>query len=324
MLNFCTLFDSVYLSRGLAMYASLKQHCKDFHLYIFAFNEECDRILRTLNLDHVTVISLAEFEDPELLKVKPTRSRAEYCWTCTSSTVLYVLDHFKVDNCTYLDSDLYFYSSPQVLLDEMGDNSVLITPHRYTPQYDQSRKTGIYCVQFVTFKNNEQGRTVLEWWRNACLDWCYNRFEEGRFGDQKYLDDWPSRFQGVHVLEHLGGGVAPWNMQQYKFESKDGQVSGTELATDKPFPVVFFHFHSLVFVTPSFFSPRPYYQRNDSSLTELFKPYIKSVEQIRKRYPEVDRCERYLHGRKFLMYLAELFIRRGFKEIHNIKLLQKK
>ena len=321
MLNFCTLFDSVYLSRGLAMYNSLSQHCKDFHLYVFAFNDECYSILQSLQLKNVTIISLSEFEDEELLKVKPIRTRAEYCWTCSSSTILYVLDHYKVDHCSYLDSDLYFFSSPQVLLDEMGTNSVLITPHRYTKQYDQSKKTGIYCVQFVTFKNNEQGRTVLEWWRNACLEWCYARYENGRFGDQKYLDYWPYLFEGVFVSQNLGGGVAPWNMQQYQFEQENGMIKGIELNTNKKFPVIFFHFHSFVFVSPDFFSPRPYYKRNDSSILLLFKPYVKEIKQIRSKYPVIQTSELYLHGLKYYKYLLELFVRRGFKEKHYIKLL---
>ena len=55
------------------MYNSLSQHCKDFHLYVFAFNDECYSILQSLQLKNVTIISLSEFEDEELLKVKPIR-----------------------------------------------------------------------------------------------------------------------------------------------------------------------------------------------------------------------------------------------------------
>src|SRR5690606_18781443 len=105
-LNFCTLFDSNYLSRGLVMYDSLVTYCPEFHLYVFAFDQLALETLTQLNLPSLTVISLADFEDEELLKVKGERSRAEYCWTCTSSTIQYVLDHFEVENCTYLDADM--------------------------------------------------------------------------------------------------------------------------------------------------------------------------------------------------------------------------
>ena len=45
MMNFCTLFDSFYLSRGLALYESIKEHTEDFHLYIFAFDDITYEIL---------------------------------------------------------------------------------------------------------------------------------------------------------------------------------------------------------------------------------------------------------------------------------------
>ena len=245
MINFCTLFDSNYSAKGLAMYYSLVEHCPSFHLYIFAFDDKLVNALMKMKLDHVTVVSLKEFEDEELLAVKQTRTPGEYCWTCSGSTILYCLQHYNIDSCTYLDSDLYFYADPSVLIDEMGDDDVLITEHRYTPEYDQSKTSGKYCVQFMTFKNNANGLKILKWWRNACLEWCYSRFEDGKFGDQKYLDDWTTRFQGVHELRHLGGGVAPWNMQQYKFIRKGQSVFGVESSTKNVFPIVFFHFHSL-------------------------------------------------------------------------------
>ncbi len=54
----------------------------------------------------------------------------------------------------------------------------------------------------MTFKRND-GELVRSWWEERCLEWCYARFEDGKFGDQKYLDDWTSRFnKQVHVLKN--------------------------------------------------------------------------------------------------------------------------
>ena len=170
MNNFCTLFDGHYLTRGLAMYESLRANCHKCHLYIYAFDQLSHDLLSKLNLECVTVISLGEFEDEKLLSVKPNRSVGEYCWTCTPSVIKHAIETYDLEACTYLDADLYFFADPSVLIDEMGSNSVLINEHRYTPEYDQSATSGIFCVQFMTFKNNAQGTAVLNWWRNACID----------------------------------------------------------------------------------------------------------------------------------------------------------
>ncbi len=247
-LNYCTLFDSHYLTRGLIMYESLKRNHKDFHLYIFAFDALSETILKDLNYSEITVISLSEFEDPELLRIKPDRSRAEYCWTATPSTILYCIQKFNLSHCTYIDADLYFYSDPEVLITEMGDKSVLITEHRSTPAYDRSKIAGKYCVQFITFRNDSKGMTVLNWWRNACLEWCYDRYEDGKFGDQKYLDDWTTRFEGVHVLQHEGGGLAPWNIQQYSIKNRNRKLGYYNKRRKASGDIVFYHFHYVKFM----------------------------------------------------------------------------
>lgn len=294
LINFCTLFDSNYAAKGLTMYESLAKHCPSFHLYIFAFDDKLVKILEKMELPSVTVIALKDFEDEELLAVKPTRTVAEYCWTCSSSTLLYCLQHFNIDSCTYLDSDLYFFADPSVLIDEMGpEDNVLITEHRYSQKYDHSKTSGKYCVQFMTFRNNMNGLKILKWWRNACLKWCYARFEDGKFGDQKYLDDWPTRFEGVHVLKHLGGGVAPWNMQQYEFSRVNKSVIGKELLTKKSFPVIFFHFHYLYcykkWIIREFMMTDICYEFSSSARNNLYDIYISELIRIYRKIKSVDK-----------------------------------
>ncbi len=134
MPDFCTLFDSNYLTRGLALYHSLRANCDSFRLYAYCFDEEAHEILSKLALPDLIPIPLAEFENRELLAVKPGRSRGEYCWTCTSHIILHTLEHFGLDSVTYLDADLFFFADPTVLLDEFVQFGRLGADHR-TPLY---------------------------------------------------------------------------------------------------------------------------------------------------------------------------------------------
>ncbi|SFD48728.1 hypothetical protein SAMN05216372_1028 [Pseudomonas straminea] len=280
MHNFCTLFDSHYLSRGLAMYESLKKYCSSFHLYIFSFDDDSYNYLVSQSFEYVTVISLSELENPSLLAVKPGRSRAEYCWTCTPQVLKYSLEKFSIERCTYLDADLYFYSDPGVLINEMGDKSVLITEHRYSPRYDQSAISGIYCVQFMTFRNDSLGLHVLNWWVDACLEWCFARCEDGRFGDQKYLDDWLHRFSGVHSLEHVGGGVAPWNVQQYDFlMTPEQKIVACKRATQQQVLLIFYHFHGFKFMGDKYVE-LGCYEMTAKVKRLIYKPYLKHLLEI--------------------------------------------
>ena len=284
MINFCTLYDSNYLTRGLALYESLVKTCPTFQLFVVAFNDDCFHFLKNSGLEHLTPISLKEFEDEKLLVVKPTRSAAEYCWTCTPSVILFSIRKFNLPSCTYVDADMIFYQNPQQLLDELGTDSIMITEHRYSKEYDQSATHGTYCVQFMFFRNDPIGSEVLEWWRERCIEWCYSYQADGKFGDQKYLDDWTQRFKGVHILKHPGGGVAPWNLQQFLFSEKNGEIRITEKKTGKSFPLVFFHFHGLKFYTDSKVSlSGGLYEMADDVKTIVYYPYVEKLKQIEEQ-----------------------------------------
>ncbi len=320
MYNFCTLFNTNYLSKGLALYYSLEKVCRDFHLYIFAFDEQTYDVLNKLKLSRATIISLEQFEDEELLGVKPGRTVAEYCWTATPSTIYYVIKNYKVESCTYLDADVFFYDSPKFIFDEFGNDSVLIIEHRFSPEYkNEDKKSGKYCVQFITFRNDKYGMEALTWWKNQCIIWCYNRVEDGKFGDQMYLDDWTTRFKKVHELQHLGGGLAGWNISQYNFFKYKEKFYGIEKTTGKKFDVIFYHFHYLKYYTNGKLQLGPRII-SESAKEFFYKPYLKELDEIKMKIlqinPNIDP-----HGTEKQRYYWKTplsYFRRKLLGIHNV------
>jgi len=129
----------------------------------------------------------------------------------TPTIILWILENISdIEVLTYLDADLCFFSSPDPIFDELGHNNVLIHEYRFAPALSHLEKeNGKYNVGLLCFRNNEQSRSVLQWWRERCLERCYRRFEDGKMGDQMYLNYWVTRFRNVAVLQNIGAGVAP-------------------------------------------------------------------------------------------------------------------
>ena len=306
----------------MVMYESLKTHSGEFHLYIFAFDDLSFKILLELNLQNVTVISLNEFETPELLEIKGGRSKAEYCWSCTPSIINHVLNNYNVSVCTYLDSDLVFYSDPSVLIEEMIDHqkNVLITEHRFSPlaRLYEEKRAGRFCVQFVTFTNEKNSLEILEKWRLQCINWCYARYEDGKFGDQKYLDDWPLTYSNIHILQHHGGGIAPWNLQQYRFFENGNSITASIKKTGSIFKVVFFHFQYVKFINKGAYDIGWYLI--PASVKKLFyTSYFKKIEDIEKRL-ELTNLNYQTVFSGFNTDSIKNFVKTGFKKafIYNI------
>ena len=222
MEHYVTLFDSLFLPQGLALHTSMERHAGQYTLWILCMDDVAHRILTRLNLPNVRLLQLSKLETEELKRVKPTRTRGEYCWTLTPFSLRFVFEaDIDVQRVTYLDADVWFRKSPKPIFAEFDTSGkhVLITDHAYAAEYDQSAEFGQYCVQFMTF-TRAGSEVVRKWWEERCIEWCYGRCEDGKFGDQKYLDDWPERFEShVYVLQRSELMLAPWNATRFPYSN---------------------------------------------------------------------------------------------------------
>ena len=218
--HFVTHFDKKYLIQGICLYRSLEIRSSSFCLWIVCLDEYSYRVLDALKLKFVKLLKIEDHLDEELRLLKTQRTTAEFCWTLTPlMPIIVVRNHPKIKRITYLDADMWFLKTFKPIFKEFEDSKckVMITPHYFSPRYDQSLTAGFFCVQYVTFERAAIA-TVAEDWLDDCKNWCFNRHENGKFGDQKYLEYWDERYPNqIHVLKDRNAILAPWNAEVVPF-----------------------------------------------------------------------------------------------------------
>lgn len=235
MINICTLCDKNYLLKGLAMRQSLIDLKVDYRIYWLCLDQETYRVVGKLDNVLALELSVYEQEDEQLRKAQSNPAsrygsqRDNYIWSLTPYFVNDVLTKYikAGEHLMYVDSDIYFYLSPQVILDVIGDKSIGIHTHRFGP----SRKkldVGWYNVGVTVFRKDTVGIMASNMWKSWVMNTDNDFYQEyGTCGDQKYLELFPTQFPTrVCVFdEHSSiSHRAPWCCDE---DNK---------------PVVFFHF----------------------------------------------------------------------------------
>lgn len=308
--HFCTYFDHRYLVQGLALYNSLRANCEEFTLWVLALDVEAEIGLDRIDLPHLRVVSLAALEefDTDLRACRSTRTLVEYYFTCSPCLPRYLLQHEPgMPGITYLDSDLFFFTSPEPLFAELVGSSVGIVPHRFSPRAARSHaRFGHYNVGWLTFFRNAEGVACLEWWRERCIEWCYDRPEPDRYADQKYLEGFESRFAGVHVIRNSGANLAPWNVANHAI-TLHGEIPCADGS-----PLVFFHFQGLRALAGGFYdSNLASYGAHLTPVlrSHVFRPYLHALRSAQTAARAADaiirdssRIRRNAKGLKGLRY----------------------
>lgn len=283
MKHFCTYCDRGYAARMRCLFDSLKSQGEPFRLWVLCFDADTEAVVAATKDPALAAVPVAELlaADPAYAAVRTTRSWVEFYFTSTPVLVRHCLQREpSAADMTYLDADLFFFGPPSAVFAEQGEASVGIVPHRFPPRLSDRIIHGTYNVGWVYFRRDESGLACLDWWRERCLEWCYDRLDQGRFADQGYLDEFPRRFGGVRALEHPGVNTAPWNVEPAAVRA----VGGLPWLGDRP--VWFYHFQGIREVAEGWFDPglRTYQQNLSPALRdEIYLPYLRKLVAMQAR-----------------------------------------
>ena len=273
MEHYVTIIDSLFLPQGLALHASMERHLPSFTLWIVCVDDEAFSVLKRLNLSNVRLLQLSFLETPELLGVKTSRNKGEYCWTVTPFAPRFVFEaDADVQRVTYLDADLWFRNNPKAIFDEFeaSGKAILITEHAFAAEHDHSAISGRFCVQFIIFRRVESEK-VRSKWEQQCIEWCFDKVEDGKFGDQKYLDDWPRDFNNqVHILQNKELCIGPWNVFRFPYGNS-----------------VFYHFSQLRLASAQKLSLGDY-PIPRVVLVNVYKPYSKDLRSAVSALSDIE------------------------------------
>lgn len=251
-----------------------------------------DQRFEVLGLPGVYETSLADFtpcanvttldsfldQNPAVRNAFVGRSEAEQFFTTLPSFLdqkIRSLD--KDDWLIYVDADIYFYQPLSKVLPDDFDASVFICPHRhYAWNRRRLSKYGQFNVGLVAFRNDSEGKKVLSYWAESCLNWCMDVAKNGLYADQKYLEHFPYVSKRVAVDGRVGSNLAPWNSDTLKFDSLDGtlKAGGSE--------VLYFHMQGLRRTADFWYLGHlPYFSIANKTLRSLvYWPYLKRLEEV--------------------------------------------
>ena len=160
------------------------------------------------------------------------------------------------EQAVYLDPDIELYAPLERVFGGLVEHSLVLTPHMMKPLQDGKHpsdlaimKSGVYNLGFAAIKNDEDGRSLVDWWCDRLFAHCRVDVAGNIFTDQRWMDLSPVFVERPFILRHPGYNVAYWNLVHRQIElGPDGEwrVNGQELA--------FFHFSGIKPDDPTVFS----------------------------------------------------------------------
>jgi len=280
--QFCTIVSGEYICQGLAMYNSIKRHTPEFHLWILCVDELVYNLLEQLDLEKVTLLSLDNIVDEKLSKVKQKRNLDEFCWTLKASLLSYLLNnHWNLESIVYVDADLYFFTDASVIFRDWGEGSVYVTKLGLSSKW--AKKVGKYSSGLIGIKRDDVGGECLEYWKRKCIDWCYDKFDEQRWRDQKYIEEWENiAGSALVVSENSGINLGPWNITKGKVSMRNSAYYFNEAQ------LALYHFSGFE-VT----GPKSFILCNRKVLPDyclgIYSDYIRDIKDILKLIQEEKR-----------------------------------
>ena len=271
--------DQAYIGRMLTMIASVRRFEPEASFHILCFDAATEAVFRRFNVPGVTAVGLSAILafDPRLAASRADRTAHGFYDTTRGVLALYVMDQWPtVESVTWLDADLWFFSHPQAIFDEIGEAAIAISPHHYSPDMaDKGATYGVFNSGLLHWKNNDQARRCINDYVVECLDWCDSTPNAaGAWLGQVYLNTWPDRYESLHQMRSPGVNLAYWNIANHWITSRDGAVWVDDT------PLVFFHYSGVFEDVGCIWRTKNYRPGQDerATMSLLFLPYIATLD----------------------------------------------
>ena len=190
----CSVTDYNYLYKFLCLYESL-----DYPMSVLCIDDKTYKKLKSLNLDRLTVYNTLETgleRDENILYCNDLQGTtySTYLFSMAALWPKYIMDNVNCDWVAHADVDQYFYKSFDLILDNIGNKSIGITPCFV---FDETTDIGRFCSGICYFKNDNIGRDALNLWVDCIINSenpYRSHYSDGiGYGsyacpDQKYID----------------------------------------------------------------------------------------------------------------------------------------
>lgn len=266
-----------YATRALSLIRSLRNHGFEDVIVLVCHDDVSFKKFQNLKIINLEVVQITEIEERYQIlgNARKNRNQLEYFYCVTPFLIKFLQARDQGEFFCYLDSDLFFFSPIQNVVEEMKDAAVGITPHRFRTADESLEKYGKYNVGLALFSSTPSSTQILDWWAERCIESTSQDLSNGVYGDQKYLDRFHELSEEVLVFEDIGQNAAPWNVNSADFATEKVRViNGTHSSK-----LVYFHFSGLkIFQRFALLGFMPFRVTPTRELKKyVYKPYLDSL-----------------------------------------------
>ncbi len=288
----CTIVSPNYLSFARTLAGSYVAQHPDQRFYVLIVADLTDPEPFRIDPSY-TPVMLPHIGVPDLRAAAMKYDILELNTNVKPTFMRYLIDQHGLDALVYLDPDIFVYRPLQPVFEALdGGASAVLTPHMTRPIFDGKAPSeqdllynGTYNLGFVAISGNEEGRQLLDWWEERCLQLGFSEGRTGLFVDQKWMNLAPGFFPKLAVSRDPGLNMAYWNLHERRLVDMSAGLT-VQREAETPVPLRFFHFSGLCATEPDVISKNTdrFRMGDRPDLLPLFEAY-KAVVQRNEGHP---------------------------------------
>tara|TARA_Y100000591_G_C21781385_1_gene671281 strand:+ start:277 stop:1191 length:915 start_codon:yes stop_codon:yes gene_type:complete len=293
MYHYCLITDKNYINSTICLINKILSK----NIHVLCLDDFTENFFNE-NFKDLTIFKLNDVEKRyNLSEIKKNRSKRSYVFTLKSFFLDYIREFIKENEyLIYLDSDLYFFSNNKAFEENLTESAVHISPHNFDYKNHNRQIYGEYNAGVIVFKKNNEGKKVLDWWKNKCFENCSLSVSKEIYSDQKYLNSFKRISNDINIFNNPGINLAPWNLNSYKHTLMEDQL----LVDGRP--LILFHFHSFKKIIFSFYALgiKDYFLHFNDVIEFIYSEYVYALNKVSKKYPNLDNSNNIINLKNFI------------------------